>query len=235
MRPCAPRRITYVGELGWELYIPTEFAAHVYDAIVAEGGPFGLRLAGYHALESLRMEKAYRAWGTDLTDLDTPLEAGLRFAVAFDKPDFIGKGALTAQAGRAFDEAPGGVHAGRPRAAAARRRADLPRRRARRAHDGRRLRPHDRPLGGHGIRRERGRRRPGLRPCAAATRSRSWTSATRRPRLCAPPTTPGARAYGCSPPMPRQSPAPCSPVRAMSRDLPGPSIIRKWPSAGPCA
>ena len=96
--PVRATRITYVGELGWELYIPTEFAAHVYDAMVAEGGPFGLRLAGYHALESLRLEKAYRAWGTDLTDLETPLEAGLRFAVAFDKPDFIGKRALTAQA-----------------------------------------------------------------------------------------------------------------------------------------
>ena len=97
--PVRATRITYVGELGWELYVPTEFAAHVYDDIVAEGGPLGLRLAGYHALESLRMEKAYRAWGSDLTDLETPLEAGLRFAVAFDKPDFIGKSALAARAG----------------------------------------------------------------------------------------------------------------------------------------
>ena len=97
--PVRATRITYVGELGWELYVPTEFATHVYDAIVAEGGPFGLRHAGYHALESLRMEKAYRAWGSDLTDLETPLEAGLRFAVAFDKPDFIGKTALEAQSG----------------------------------------------------------------------------------------------------------------------------------------
>ena len=99
--PVRATRITYVGELGWELYVPTEFAAHVYDAIVAEGDNHGLRLAGYHALESLRMEKAYRAWGTDLTDLDTPLEAGLRFAVAFDKPsEFTGKEALLAQAER---------------------------------------------------------------------------------------------------------------------------------------
>ena len=98
--PVRATRITYVGELGWELYVPTEFAAHVYDAIVAEGGPFGLRLAGYHALESLRMEKAYRAWGAELTDLETPPEAGLRFAVAFDKPDFVGKGALAAQTGK---------------------------------------------------------------------------------------------------------------------------------------
>jgi len=91
-------RITYVGELGWELYVPTEFALGVYDALVAEGEALGLRHAGYHALESLRMEKGYRAWGHDLTNEDTPLEAGLAFAVAFDKPvPFIGREALLSQ------------------------------------------------------------------------------------------------------------------------------------------
>jgi 4-methylaminobutanoate oxidase (formaldehyde-forming) len=94
-------RITYVGELGWELYVPTEFALGVYDALVAEGGALGLRHAGYHALESLRMEKGYRAWGHDLTNEDTPLEAGLAFAVALDKPvPFIGREALLAQRAR---------------------------------------------------------------------------------------------------------------------------------------
>ena len=88
-------RITYVGELGWELYIPTEFTAGVYDTIVAAGAPFGLAHAGYHALDSLRIEKAYRHWGHDITDEDTPLEAGLGFAVKFDKPGgFIGRDAL---------------------------------------------------------------------------------------------------------------------------------------------
>ena len=88
-------RITYVGELGWELYIPTEFVAGVYDIIVAAGAPFGLTHAGYHALDSLRIEKAYRHWGHDITDEDTPLEAGLSFAVKFDKPGgFIGREAL---------------------------------------------------------------------------------------------------------------------------------------------
>ncbi len=88
-------RITYVGELGWELYIPTEFTAGVYDTIVAAGGPFGLAHAGYHALDSLRIEKAYRHWGHDITDEDTVLEAGLDFAVKFDKPGgFIGREAL---------------------------------------------------------------------------------------------------------------------------------------------
>ena len=91
-------RITYVGELGWELYIPTEFMAGVYDEIAAAGAAFGLRHAGYHALNSLRMEKAYRHWGHDVTDEDTPLEAGLGFAVKLDKPGgFIGREALLRQ------------------------------------------------------------------------------------------------------------------------------------------
>ena len=91
-------RITYVGELGWELYIPTEFMTGVYDEIVAAGAAFGLVHAGYHALNSLRIEKAYRHWGHDITDEDTPLEAGLGFAVKLDKPSgFIGRDALLRQ------------------------------------------------------------------------------------------------------------------------------------------
>jgi glycine cleavage system T protein len=91
-------RITYVGELGYELYIPTEFAQSVYDVIVEAGIGFGLRLAGYHALNSLRIEKAYRHWGHDISDEDTPLEAGLAFAVAWEKPGgFIGREALLRQ------------------------------------------------------------------------------------------------------------------------------------------
>ena len=88
-------RITYVGELGWELYVPSEFAVHLFDRIVAAGGAFGLRLAGMHAMDSCRMEKAYRSWGHDISDEDTPLEAGLAFAVKLDKNlDFIGREAL---------------------------------------------------------------------------------------------------------------------------------------------
>ena len=91
-------RLTYVGELGWELYVPTEFAASVYDAIVSEGDAFGLRHAGYHALDSLRLEKGYRSWGHDISPGDTPLEAGLGFAVALDrKQDFVGRDALLRQ------------------------------------------------------------------------------------------------------------------------------------------
>ena len=91
-------RITYVGELGYELYVPTEFAQSVYDVITEAGRPFGLCLAGYHALNSLRMEKAYRHWGHDIGDEDTPLEAGLGFAVAWNKPGgFVGREALCRQ------------------------------------------------------------------------------------------------------------------------------------------
>jgi len=94
-------RITYVGELGWELYIPTEFVADIFDRIEAEGRSFEMRLAGYHALDSLRMEKAYRHWGHDITDEDTPLEAGLGFAVSWEKSaEFIGRAALQKQKSR---------------------------------------------------------------------------------------------------------------------------------------
>ena len=91
-------RITYVGELGWELYIPTECAPGVFDVLMEAGKSFGLTLCGYHALNSLRMEKGYRHWGHDISDEDTPLQAGLGFAVALNKPGgFIGQAALLAQ------------------------------------------------------------------------------------------------------------------------------------------
>ncbi len=92
------QRLTYVGELGWEIFVPTEFAAHVYEQIVEAGVEHGLVHAGYHAMDSLRLEKGYRHFGHDITDADSPLEAGLSFAVAWDKPGgFIGRDALLAQ------------------------------------------------------------------------------------------------------------------------------------------
>ena len=90
-------RMTYVGELGWELYIPTEYAMHVYDALVEAGEAFGLTHCGYHALNSLRMEKGYRHWGHDMSDEDTPLEAGLGFAVQLDKEELNGRNILLKQ------------------------------------------------------------------------------------------------------------------------------------------
>ncbi len=91
-------RITYVGELGWELLVPSDIAVHVWDTLLTAGTPVGLRPAGYYALNSLRMEKAYRSWGHDISAGDTPLEAGLGFAVAWDKPGgFRGREALLRQ------------------------------------------------------------------------------------------------------------------------------------------
>lgn len=90
-------RITYVGELGWELYVPTECATIVHDQIVEAGADLGLRDAGFYALDSLRLEKGYRAWGRDITSDDTPIEAGLEFAVRLNKGPFIGRDALLRQ------------------------------------------------------------------------------------------------------------------------------------------
>lgn len=94
-------RMTYVGELGFELYVPADFATGVYDALFEAGADLGLRDAGYFALEALRLEKGYRAWGRDLDPDVTPFEAGLAFAVDFDKPNgFIGKETLSEQRGQ---------------------------------------------------------------------------------------------------------------------------------------
>jgi len=91
-------RLTYVGELGYELYIPTAFTLPVYDALVAAGKPFGLAHCGYHTLNSLRIEKAYREWAHDIGPEDNPLEAGLAFTCAWNKAGgFTGQEALLAQ------------------------------------------------------------------------------------------------------------------------------------------
>jgi 4-methylaminobutanoate oxidase (formaldehyde-forming) len=87
-------RVTYVGELGWELYVSAEQAAHVLEAIEAAGQDLGLRLCGMHALDSCRIEKAYRHFGHDITDEDHVLEAGLGFAVKTGKGEFIGRDAV---------------------------------------------------------------------------------------------------------------------------------------------
>ena len=94
-------RITYVGELGWELYVSAEHCLDVYEQLLAAGVPFGLKHAGYHAMAACRVEKGYRHWGHDIADEDTPLAAGLGFTVAWDKPGgFLGREALLAERAR---------------------------------------------------------------------------------------------------------------------------------------
>jgi glycine cleavage system aminomethyltransferase T len=88
-------RLSFAGELGWELHVPAESLAMLYDQLVAAGARFGLRHAGYHALDGLRAEKGYRVWGADMGPADTPFEAGLAATVALNKAtSFIGRAAL---------------------------------------------------------------------------------------------------------------------------------------------
>ena len=102
--PLRATRLSYVGELGYELYVSPAQATQLYRALRAAGEPFGLCDAGYHALDSLRMEKGYRHWGHDVTPDDTPLEAGLGFAVAFAKQQpFLGREALLRQRDRGVE------------------------------------------------------------------------------------------------------------------------------------
>ena len=96
--PVLALRVTYVGELGWELHMPMEFAATVYDALMQAGAELGIVNAGYRAIETLRLEKGYRAWGADIGPDHTPLEAGLGWAVKFKTGvPFLGREALLRQ------------------------------------------------------------------------------------------------------------------------------------------
>jgi 4-methylaminobutanoate oxidase (formaldehyde-forming) len=92
--PCLALRVTYVGELGWELYCRSELGLALWDTVWEAGREHGLVAGGYRAIDSLRLEKGYRVWGADITPEDTPFEAGLGFAVKLDKGDFVGREAL---------------------------------------------------------------------------------------------------------------------------------------------
>jgi 4-methylaminobutanoate oxidase (formaldehyde-forming) len=99
--PVRALRVTYVGELGWELHMAKAAAGAVFDALMAAGGRFGITPAGYRAIESLRLEKFYRAWAADITPNDTPFQAGLGWAVKLKgTKDFIGRTALEAAQGK---------------------------------------------------------------------------------------------------------------------------------------
>jgi len=96
--PVLALRVTYVGELGWELHVPVEFALTLYENLMVSGEKFHIANAGYRAIETLRLEKFYRAWGSDIGPDHTPLEAGLGWAVKLKKPiPFLGREALEAQ------------------------------------------------------------------------------------------------------------------------------------------
>jgi 4-methylaminobutanoate oxidase (formaldehyde-forming) len=96
--PAMAVRVTYVGELGWEFYCPMEYGTRLWDTLWAAGQPDGLVAAGYKAIDTLRLEKAYRYWSGDISPDYTPYEAGIGFAVKLDKKsDFIGKEALLKQ------------------------------------------------------------------------------------------------------------------------------------------
>ena len=93
--PVTALRVTYVGELGWELHLPVEFAARVYERLMEAGKPYGIANAGYRAIELLRLEKAYRAWGADIGPDHNPLMAGLGWAVKLRKNiPFLGREAI---------------------------------------------------------------------------------------------------------------------------------------------
>ena len=90
-------RVNFVGALGWELHFPIEYAHHLFDALFAAGEEYGIGMVGMRAMESLRMEKSYRMWGSDLTRDNTPFEASLDRFVRMNKGEFIGKEALEQQ------------------------------------------------------------------------------------------------------------------------------------------
>ena len=95
--PVRALRVTYVGELGWELYCPAEYGAALWRTLWEAGEGHGLVAGGYRAIDALRLEKGYRVWGADITPDEHPFQAGLGFAVKLDGRDFVGRDALAAR------------------------------------------------------------------------------------------------------------------------------------------
>ena len=92
--PAVAFRVTYIGELGWELYIPVEYMQHAYEVLADVGAEFGITDIGYRAIDSLRLEKRFLVWGADITPDDNPIEAGLGFVIDWKKGDFLGAKSL---------------------------------------------------------------------------------------------------------------------------------------------
>ena len=169
--PVRALRVTYVGELGWELYCPTEYGLGLWRALWEAGEPHGIVAGGYRAIDSLRLEKGYLVWGADITPDETPYEAGLGFAVKLDKEGgFIGRDALAEAKEAGAPHPPGHDPARGPALGRARQRAGPDRGRDLRAGHHRRLRLYGRAL-------DRLRLRAAGAGRARATRSRSRSSA----------------------------------------------------------
>ncbi len=193
--PVRALRVTYVGELGWELYCPTEYGQGLWRALWEAGEPHGMVAAGYRAIDSMRLEKGYLVWGADITPDETPYEAGLGFAVKLDKEGgFIGRDALV----KAKEEGPSKrlatILLEDPRSVCPRQRAGPDRGRDLRAGHHRRLRLHARAL-------DRLRLCPSRAGRAGHARSRSRSSAAgsaaRSPRgRCSTPRASGSGPSG---------------------------------------
>ena len=145
--PVRALRVTYVGELGWELYCPTEYGPTLWRSLWEAGEPHGLAAGGYRAIDSLRLEKGYRVWGADITPDETPYEGGLGFCVKLDKEEgFVGREALVEANERGPRLTLACLVLEDPALGGARQRARARGRRGGRAHHHRRLRLHRRAL-----------------------------------------------------------------------------------------
>ena len=218
--PVRMLRVTYVGELGWEIYCPTEYGLGLWQALWEAGQPQGIVAGGYRAIDSLRLEKGYRVWGADITPDETPYEGGVGFCVKLDKPvGFVGEEAILDRAGRRAAHAPALPHPRRPALDRARQRAGPGRRRGRRPGDERRLRLHGRALdrlrlpAARARAGDRGRGRD-LRPLG---RGRGRKRAALRPQGRARPRLGAFAAYGRKAPRLRRRPAPAAGRRGCAR------------------
>ena len=173
--PVRALRVTYVGELGWELYCPTEYGLGLWRALWEAGEPHGIVAGGYRAIDSMRLEKGYRVWGADITPDETPYEGGVGFCVKLDKEGgFIGREALVEAKERGPAHAALLPDARGPALGRARQRAGAGRRRDRRPGDDRRLRLHGRAL--DRLRLPAARARPSRAPRSRSRSSASWVA-----------------------------------------------------------